>query len=197
MKQKKIGRINIWKWLFLLLLSAVFGLLLLLTFRVTTYREDTSQIALARSEETKIGTFTTNREQLNGTIATYLEDYQTKDFTYTLYATKQQVLFQGEYAIFGQKIPLYVYFVPNKLEDGNVLLTVSEVSAGTLSFPKVEILNYLKKNYKLPEFISINVKASTILIDLSAIKNELDIYIKANTIDLYNDQIIFDIYRKK
>ncbi len=97
----------------------------------------------------------------------------------------------------GQKIPLYIYFQPSKLDDGSVLLTVSEVSAGTLGLPRAEILTYLKKNYKLPDFISVDVESSSILIQTTAITNNLGIYVKANTIDLYNDQIIFDIYRKK
>ena len=126
-----------------------------------------------------------------------MKDYQTKDFTYKLYASNQMVLFEGEYVLLGQKIPLYIYFQPSKLDDGSVLLTVSEVSAGTLGLPRAEILTYLKKNYKLPDFISVDVEASSILIQTTVITNNLGIYVKANTIDLYNDQIIFDIYRKK
>ena len=126
-----------------------------------------------------------------------MEDYQTKDFTYKLYASNQLVLFEGEYVILGQKIPLYIYFQPSKLDDGSVLLTVSEISAGTLGLPKAEILTYLKKTYKLPDFISVDVENASILIQTTAITNNLGIYVKANTIDLYNDQIIFDIYRKK
>lgn len=196
MKQKQIGKNNIWKWLFLLLLSAVLALGIVLVFRVTTPRESLRQAPVAQKAETKIGTFTTTRNQLNDTVATYLEDYQTKDFTYRLYATQQQVLFEGEYKLFGQTIPLYIYFNPSRLEDGSVLLSVSEVSAGTLSFPRSEILSYIQKQYKLPGFISVNVEEATILIQLASLKNDLDIYVKANTIDLYNDQIIFDIYRK-
>lgn len=197
MKQKKTGNRNIWKWLFLLLLAAILGFGMVAASRMLTRREDTSQIQQTEGAETKIGTFTTTRDQLNDTVATYLKDYQTKDFSYKLYASNQMVLFEGEYAILGQKIPLYIYFQPSKLDDGSVLLSVSEISAGTLSLPKAEILNYLKKNYKLPSFISIDVDNASILIQLTAIKNSLGIYAKANTLDLYNDQIIFDIYQKK
>lgn len=191
------GKINIWKWLFILLASAVLAMSLVLASRIQTYREDTSQITVKKGPESKIGTFTSTRDQLNDTVATYLKDYQTKDFTYKLYASNQQVLFEGEYSIFSLKIPLYIYFQPSKLEDGSVLLSVSEVSAGTLSLPKSEILSYIKKNYKLPTFISVDADNATILIQLPAMDNEFGVYVKANTLDLYNDQIIFDIYRKK
>lgn len=197
MKQKKTGNHNIWKWLFLLLLAAVMGLGMVVVSRMLTYREDTSQIEQNKGTDVKIGTFSTTRDQLNDTVAIYLKDYQTQEFSYKLYASNQLVLFEGEYSLLGQKIPLYIYFQPSKLEDGSVLLSVSEISAGTLSLPRSEILTYLKKNYKLPSFITIDVDNASILIQLSEIENNLGIYVKANTLDLYNDQIIFDIYRKK
>lgn len=196
MKQKTTGKINIWKWLFLLLLAAVLGFGMILLNRITTFREDTSQIMIKKEGETKIGTFITTRDQLNDTVATYLKDYQRMDFSYKLYASNQLVLFEGQYLILGQKIPLYIYFQPSKLADGSVLLTVSEISAGTLALPRAEILTYIKKNYSLPDFISVDVANSSIHIQTQDISNNLGIYVKANTLDLYNDQIIFDIYRK-
>lgn len=173
------------------------GLGLVVVSRLVTKREDTSQLNITTTEDPKIGTFSTTRDQLNETIATYLEDYQTKDFSYKVYATKQLVLFEGAYKLLGVEVPLSIYFQPSKLADGSVLLTVTEISAGTLSLPRSEILTYMKKSYKLPEFVSIDVDAATILVQLPAIENKLNLYIKANTIDLYNDSILFDIYRKK
>lgn len=202
MKQKKNGQrnrqINWWKWAFLLLIAAILALGIVLLGRIQTSREDTSKIALIETDaDTKIGTFSTTRSQLNDTIATYLEEYQTDQFSYKLYSTNQMVLFEGTYELFGLPIPLYIYFQPSKLEDGSVLLQVSEISAGTLSLPRKEILTYLQKHYKLPDFVTVNQDNATVHVQLNAIKNNLDIYVKANTIDLYNDQIIFDIYRKK
>lgn len=196
MKQKKNGKINIWKWLFLGLLAAILGCGMVVASRMTTHREDTSKITSSTSEDSKIGTFTTTRDQLNETVATYLQAYQTENFTYKIYASNQQILFEGEYAILGTKLPLYVYFQPSKLEDGSVLLTVTDISVGTLSLPKTEILTYLKNQYKFPDFISVDVDKATVTVQLSQISNSLGIYVKANTIDLYNDQIIFDIYQK-
>ncbi|MCP1638885.1 YpmS family protein [Streptococcus gallinaceus] len=197
MRQKTSGNINGWKWAFLLLLSALLAGAMVLAFRMTTRRENTSQIVTTSNKDPKIGTFTTTRDQLNDTIAAYLKDYQTKDFTYKVYATNQLVLFEGQYELFGTEIPLYIYFQPSKLNDGSVLLTVTEISAGSLSFPKDEVLTYLQKNYKLPAFIGIDPATATVKVNPADIKNSLGIYVKANTIDLYNDQILFDLYRKK
>lgn len=146
--------------------------------------------------DAKVGTFTTSRDQLNETLNTYLQAYQTESFTYKVYTTAQLVVFEGSYQIFGLTIPLNIYFQPSKLEDGSVQLTISEISAGTLSLPKAEILTYLQKNYKLPDFVQVDATAGLVLVQLATIENSLGIYAKANTIDLYNDQIIFDLYKK-
>lgn len=197
MQQKKNGTNNYWKWACLTLLAFMLGFIFVVTNRVLTPRENQTILVKTNSEDFKLGSFSTNREQLNTTIAHYLEDYQIKDFTYKLYATSQQVVFEGSYNILGVTIPLYIYFQPSKLADGSILLTISEISAGTLSFPKAEVLTYLQKNYKLPEFVKIDPTEAKVQIQLPALDNSLGFYAKANTIDLYNDQIIVDIYRKQ
>ena len=197
MKQNKTGPINKWKLLCLFLLSVGAGLLLVLGGRVLTPREHFSLPVLSQEGDTKVGTFTTNREQLNATISRYLERYQKPDATYRLYATNQLVVFEGQYSILGTTIPLYLYLYPSRLEDGSLLLSVSEISAGTLSFPKVEVLTYLQKQYDLPEFVHIDAKKSEVVIQLPAIANSLGIYGKVNTIELYHDQILLDLYQKQ
>ncbi|HFI0237211.1 TPA: hypothetical protein ACGO6G_001415 [Streptococcus suis] len=38
-----------------------------------------------------------------------MKDYQTDDFSYQLFVTSQQVVFEGTYQVFGVTIPLYLY----------------------------------------------------------------------------------------
>lgn len=196
MRQKNLGKINSWKWLFLSLLALVFGGFLVLFSRIQTPREDFTSLVQVSQSDTKVGTFTTNREQLNQSISNYLKDYQTNDFKYQLFVTSQQVVFEGSYQIFGVTIPLYLYFQPHKLEDGSILLSINEISAGTLSLPKAEVLAYIQKNYKLPNFVKIDSEEAQIQLQITELENSLGLYGKANTIDLYNDEIIVDIYRK-
>ena len=58
------------------------------------------------------------------------------------------------------------------------------------------MLTYLQKNYKLPDIVKIDAENARIQIQLPAIENKFGLYGKVNTIDLYNDQIVVDIYRK-
>lgn len=94
-------------------------------------------------------------------------------------------------------IPLYIYFQPSKMEDGSILLRITEISVGSLSLPKAEVLAYLQKNYKLPAFVKIDSEQAQVQVQLTELKNKFGLYGKANTIDLYNDQFIVDIYRKR
>ncbi|HEM6512257.1 MULTISPECIES: YpmS family protein [Streptococcus] len=197
MRPRKAGNLNIWKWLFLAQLALLIGCGIVLYTRIQTDREDLTTLVQTSTEDTKVGTFSTNREQLNQTLTNYLKDYQTEEFSYQLFVTSQQVVFEGSYQIFGVTIPLYIYFQPSKMEDGSILLRITEISAGSLSLPKAEVLAYLQKNYKLPAFVKIDSEQAQVQVQLTELKNKFDLYGKANTIDLYNDQFIVDIYRKR
>lgn len=197
MKQKTNGKRNKWKWLFLTLLALNVALVLVVFQRISSPREDLTSLVASNETEVKMGSFSTNREQLNETINQYLKDYQAKGLQYQLYLTQQEVVFEGEYDLLGFTIPLYIYFQPSKLEDGSILLTISEISAGRLSFPKAEVLAYLQKNYKLPDFVKVDAKEARVQIQLPNIAHSSGLYAKANTIDLSNDQFIIDLYRNQ
>ncbi|MCK3872221.1 YpmS family protein [Streptococcus suis] len=197
MRPRKAGNLNIWKWLFLAQLALLIGCGIVLYTRIQTDREDLTKLVQTSTEDTKVGTFSTNREQLNQTLTNYLKDYQTEEFSYQLFVTSQQVVFEGSYQIFGVTIPLYIYFQPSKMEDGSILLRITEISVGSLSLPKAEVLAYLQKNYKLPAFVKIDSEQAQVQVQLTELKNKFGLYGKANTIDLYNDQFIVDIYRKR
>ncbi|HEM3463592.1 TPA: YpmS family protein [Streptococcus suis] len=197
MRPRKAGNLNIWKWLFLAQLALLIGCGIVLYTRIQTDREDLTKLVQTSTEDTKVGAFSTNREQLNQTLTNYLKDYQTEEFSYQLFVTSQQVVFEGSYQIFGVTIPLYIYFQPSKMEDGSILLRIIEISAGSLSLPKAEVLAYLQKNYKLPAFVKIDSEQAQVQVQLTELKNKFGLYGKANTIDLYNDQFIVDIYRKR
>ncbi|MCC9933498.1 DUF2140 family protein, partial [Streptococcus agalactiae] len=80
MKQKKTGRnLNFWKWAFLLLLVINLSFTAVIASRLIQVREpNTGKISTGVQDKVKVGTFTTNKSQLNKTIALYLKQYQTK-----------------------------------------------------------------------------------------------------------------------
>lgn len=199
MKQRIIGKkINIWKWLCLLILAINLAFVGVVASRIIQIREpEAENIATKTKGGIKIGTFSTTKEQLNETVVSYLEDYQKKGMTYKLYATSSQILFEGTYTLLGYEVPLYVYFQPSRLENGAVQLKVTSFSVGTLPLPEDQVLKYIKSSYDLPKFVKIQPNQSTITINVQNLDNEEGIYLKAQTINLVNDDISFDIYKKR
>lgn len=198
MKQRIIGKkINIWKWLCLLILAINLAFVGVVASRIIQIREpEAENIATKTKGGIKIGTFSTTKEQLNETVVSYLEDYQKKGMTYKLYATSSQILFEGTYTLLGYEVPLYVYFQPSRLENGAVQLKVTSFSVGTLPLPEDQVLKYIKSSYDLPKFVNVQPNQSTITINVQNLDNEAGIYLKAQTINLVNDDISFDIYKK-
>ncbi|KHD45203.1 YpmS family protein [Streptococcus hongkongensis] len=189
---------NKWKLACLFLIAFNFALVLVIGSRLIQVREPNSQKLVSTvSNSVKVGTISTNRSQINKTVASYLQDYQKKDLIYKIYTTSSAIIFEGKYQFLGYEVPLYIYFQPIALEDGSLQLQVSSISAGTLPLPESEVLQYIKSTYKLPSFVTVNSKKSSIIVNLQEIKNGAGIYLKAKKVDLINNQITFDIYKKK
>lgn len=192
------SKINWWRWAFLLLLAFNFAFILVIGSRLIQVREPNSEkLVSSISSSVKIGTISTNRRQINKTVASYLKDYQKNDMTYKIYTTSSSIVFEGKYQLLGYEVPLYIYFQPIALENGSLQLQITSISAGTLPLPEGEVLQYIKSSYKLPDFVSVNKNNSSIIINLQQIKNDADIYLIAKKVDLLNNQITFDICKKK
>ena len=189
-------KINIWKWLFIGLVSLLVALCLVIQSRMATPRETVRQLhQTAKNSDVQVGTMTTTRDQFNDTIKYLLKKYHLSN--YKVYADNQQILLEGQLSLLGKSYPMYIYFQPSKLDNGNILLTVKDFSVGTFQIPQKMVLRLLNKNKNIPDFIQISPKESTITIVLPEIDNDFGIYVKADTIDLYNDKIVFDLYQKK
>ncbi|MGT2865981.1 YpmS family protein [Streptococcus fryi] len=198
MKQRNNGKKSLWKWLFLLLLAINMAFVAVLASRLIEVREpETEQIKAPDKKAIKIGSFVTNKALLNETVATYLKPYQSKEMTYKLYAASTTILFEGKYNLLGYDVPLYVYFEPYRLENGAVQLKLTSLSAGTLPLPEKDVLVFIKKSYDLPKIVKVVPKDRSIIINLQDLTNEAGIYLEATSLDLINDNITFDIYKKK
>lgn len=197
MKLNQNGKkINLWKWLFLLLLAINIGFVSVIGSRLLEIREPyVSEIVENKEDAIKIGTFVTDREQVNDTISAFLSEYQSKELTYTIYATEDKVLFEGKYKLLGYNVPLYVYFTPSTLKSGAIQLKVTSFSVGSLPLPQKTVLKYIKSTYDLPEIIEVVPKESIININVQDLENKLGVYLKATNIDLVGDQIQFDIFK--
>ncbi|MBM7643185.1 YpmS family protein [Streptococcus loxodontisalivarius] len=196
MKQKLSGK-NLWKWAFILLLSFNIALTAVIASRILTPQK-TQQVITSQNENSiEVGTVTLTRENLNQTLASYLESYQTDKMTYQLTATSTELIFQGTYNLLGYDIPLYLYMEPSVLKSGAIKLEVTSVSVGSLGLPKSQVLQYIASSYDLPDIVSLDSKKATIELNIQDLEQSSGIYFKANQIDLKDNLIKFIIYKKK
>ncbi|MDO4634954.1 MAG: DUF2140 family protein [Streptococcus sp.] len=198
MKQNQIGKKNnLWKWGFIVLFAVNCGFFVLIGSRLLQKPSDLTQIKKTkRVATTKIGTLVTTKEQLNTAINSYLVDYQSSNTQYQTYITNSGILFETTYTLLGYKTPLSLYLQPYRLETGAIQLKITSFTVGTLSLPESEVLQYIKSSVKLPDFVEIIPKKSVININLQNIKIKEKLIIKAKTVDLINDKITFDLYKK-
>lgn len=187
---------NFWKYLFFLILAFNIALVGVIGFQVTKHRDQKvlDKVSVIKGVN-KVAEISTNTEQLNSVINKYLGKFQGKDMTYKFYLSDKAVL-EGTYRIFGNDIPLYVYFEPYALNDGSVNLKVTSLSIGTLSLPAKTVLNYVKGAYDLPQFVTINAEKQEVLIDLPQIAIAKDTFLQSNKIDMKNDKFVFNLMQK-
>lgn len=192
--QKK--KTNYWRLAFLLLVGLLLGTALFLGMRVTQTREDI-QSSIPQSSELEGNTVLSvnaTKEQINQLIAHFLEDYQEgSDITYNFYL-ENQALLNGTFKVLGYPIEFYLYFDPYVMDNGNIQLKAKSLSIGTLGLPIKEILNFVKKEYKLPQWVEVNPKDSTILLRLDQFKMQNGLYIRAEKINLVEDEIEISVY---
>ncbi|MGT2926196.1 YpmS family protein [Streptococcus cuniculipharyngis] len=198
MKQEKIGKSKLWKWAFFLLLALNLAFVAFIASRLLEKSDrQMPQTNQTSQQDVTLGLFQTNRQQLNQALASYLEDYQSKQLSYQVYATANAIVFEGTYQLLGYDLPLYLYFQPYRLASGALELKVTSVSVGTLALPIKEVLKYIQSSYKLPQVVTILPKEEAIRIMLQDLKNEAGIYVKASKVDLLEDEIIFEVFKKK
>lgn len=196
-KNPKRFKINWWKIGFLLLLSANLALIAVVAGRLLERREPaTEQVKQKVKDHIKVGSFETNREQLNQTISSYLEPFQAEKLSYEVLVGSTTLMFEGTYEFFSYQVPLYIYLNPYQLEDGSIRLDIESFSVGTLPLPAQDVLRYVKSSYSFPDFVTIDPKSASIVVDLTKLKNKQGLYLKAKQIDLINDTIRLDLYKK-
>ena len=185
---------TIWKWLFLALLAINLGTFAFISSRVFNVRDQQSLGQVSKPKETtEVAKITTNRDQLNQLINTYLQDFQTSDMSYKFYLSNSQAVLEASYQLFGQKIPLYIYFEPLALNDGSVALQVKNVSAGSLNLPTSAVLAYVKSSIKLPAFVEVLPTKDQVILHLPQLTLADNLYLKANLLDLVSGNFTFNL----
>ncbi|MBL1224644.1 YpmS family protein [Enterococcus sp. BWR-S5] len=188
-------KINPWKIAFLAIIGVLAGIVLFIGIRVTQVREpdfDSSK-AVQRSGNPVL-TIQSNKQQINELIDFYLEDFQKgSEVTYDFYLENEAML-TGSFKILGHPIQFNLYFDPYVMDDGNVQLKAKSLSIGTLGLPIRDILASVQRDYKLPEWVEVMPEEKYILLRLDKFQMQNGLFIRADKINLIDDDIRVSIY---
>lgn len=136
----------------------------------------------------------TKKEDLDVFINHYLkQELGEGSVDYSVLLTDQVELI-GELPIFNQRIEINLTFVPEALDNGDVLLTQNSIKIGTLRLPVSYVMGLIKKSYKFPDWVDIYPNERIIYIHLTDIELKNDMRVAAKKLDLKNDDIEFSIH---
>ena len=179
-------------------MGLIIGSVAFVTFRATQVREpDLKKIpAIVEKKASQSSPFS-QKQQVNKLIDFYLADFQKgSEIKYKFYL-ENDALLNGTFQVLGHDIPFYLYFDPYVMANGNVQLKAKSLSIGTLGLPIKEVLKFAKRSYKLPKWVEINPDDQTVLLRLDQFRMQNGLFVRAEKINLVDDDIRMNIYLPK
>ena len=135
----------------------------------------------------------TNRDDINKLIAQYLEkEGLTGPIDYEVFLTDVVELY-GTLPVFGREVELKLTFEPVAQKNGDIVLKQKTISVGQMNLPVSYVMSFINKQYKTPDWVTIQPNEKQIYVSLGDMKLKSDIRIKANKFDLKNDDISFTL----
>lgn len=191
--------INRWKVAFLVLIGFIIGSIAFIFVRVTQVREPSYKPVpeLVEKDGTPVIAIQSNKKQINALIDFYLGDFQKgSDIIYSFHL-ENEALLNGTFEVLGHPIQFSLYFDPYVMANGNVQLKAKSLSIGTLGLPMKEILSFIQREYKLPNWVEVKPDEQTILLRLDQFRMQNGLFIRAEKINLVDDDIRMNIYLPK
>ena len=187
---------NRWKLAFFVLIAILLGSILFIFTRITGEREtlpqDTSSYVERQGEP--VLTIRSNKQQINDLIAFSLDEYQKKSDVKYDFVLENEALLTGEFKILGFPVTFYLYFDPYVMDNGNVQLKAKSLSVGTLGVPIKQVMKIIQKNQALPEWVEIDPQDEMVMIRLDQFQMQNGLFIKADKINLVEDEIQVSLF---
>ncbi|EDO1183001.1 TPA: DUF2140 family protein [Listeria innocua] len=185
---------NYWKWICLTLISLLILLAgwLYVTVFVLSPQEEPTPSLISNKPNIEFQTSTT-KSDLNQLISSYIEDFsKEQDIGYKVFVANN-VNFTAEAKIFGEPVELRLKFSPKVVDNGNIELSLTDMSVGALPLPVSYVMNYVNKNYKFPEWVTVLPKKEKIYLSLDKLKLKGDTKVRSDTLNLKKDDISFTL----
>ena len=121
-------------------------------------------------------------------IINFLKDNKIK---YKFIVGEKYATLVGDTKFLGTKVRFAINFIPERISQGNALLRAKGLSVGRLNIPIKFVMGYIAKNYNIPEWVSINPKKKTVLLDLNRYSKNRQLKYSAQEINMQDGQFKF------
>ncbi|KMY52357.1 YpmS family protein [Peribacillus loiseleuriae] len=180
-----------WKYLFLGLVTINVIALVTVIILINLPANDEEISKIDRKDQGVSFVINTNRDDLNTLISQYIEkEGLAGSVHYDVYLSDVVELY-GTMPFFGRDIELKLTFVPEAQSNGDVVLKQESVSVGQLNLPVSYVLNFINRQYKTPDWVTIQPDKEQIYVSLQNMELKSDVKVKAKEFDLKNDKISF------
>lgn len=188
---RRTAKHNPWKWAFLTLLTLIIVVVGVIFFKTTAPTSVPAQQEAYSTTDTSVA-LTLNRRQVNALSKNYLDRFLKDDkVKYRFVVGKKYATVIGKTHFLGAQVQFALNFIPKRLSNGNILLQTKGLSVGQLNLPVKFVLSYIKGNYKLPNWVYVNQKKKTIILDLNRYSKHRSLHYSAQEVDMENGEFKF------
>ncbi|MCP8617345.1 YpmS family protein [Salirhabdus salicampi] len=142
-------------------------------------------------------TISSTKDNLNDYINSYLSELSAKTGIYYSVSIEDEVKLTGTIIAFEKKVPLTATFEPIVQENGDLVLELNSIALGALQLPNKRVLDYVKKNYPMPDWIVVNPNEQFIYAAITEMNLKSDFNIRAEQFNLEDETISFIINAPK
>ncbi|WOV88981.1 YpmS family protein [Sporosarcina oncorhynchi] len=185
---------NRWKIAFLGLVGLIIaGIVALVIFIESPGDSDPLPITERYSGNGSVLSVKASRDDLEGLANTYIGKAMKGEQLPVMMRIEDDVILHSELIAFSFKVPINMHFDPVVLADGNLLLKQTSMEIGPLDIPPETVLKLLRDSIKLPEWMVVRPKEEEIFINLAELPVSGNLHVRAKTLNLAEDDIVFEV----
>lgn len=184
---------NKWKTGFFLIFGLNLFIVIILISLIMVPADKKGKIQSVPDDKSVSFQVKSNKADLNVLVNQYIKkEAADSPIDYSI-QLQDEVELYGTLKFFSQEVDLKLTFVPEALDNGDLVLKQKSISVGSLPLPVSYVLKFIKDNYKLPKGVEIQPNDKMIHVHMEQLKLKSDVKIKANKFDLVKDDIAFTI----
>lgn len=124
------------------------------------------------------------------------QESQGSNAKYTLHLRDEASL-SGSLQLFGVSVPFELDLTPYVMEGGNLQLKATGISLGSLKLPISFVMSQIKKQLKLPEWITVHPESQFLIVHFNEFTLKSGIRFSMEQIDLVENDIRVNVFVPK